>query len=105
MHCSSGYIQPVLSNGWPLAAAACSRPEPQIGCGCGQDFDQRAAAGGCAPYRFLPVPILWYFPTSSYPLVFSYQFLSSGIFLPVPILCAPYRFLQGDYRCGCHIGM
>jgi len=49
-------------------AASRSRPQPQIGCSCGQDFDQRAAAGGCAPYRFLPVPILWYFPTSSYPL-------------------------------------
>jgi len=35
------YANPVavLSNGWPLAAAACSRPQPQIGCGCGQDFD------------------------------------------------------------------
>jgi hypothetical protein len=43
------HLQPVLSNGWPLAAAACSRSQPQIGYGCGQDFDQRAAAGGCAP--------------------------------------------------------
>ncbi len=30
-------------------AASRSRPQPQISCGCGQDFDQRAAAGGCAP--------------------------------------------------------
>ncbi len=30
-------------------AASRSRPQPQIGCGCGQDFGQRAAAGGYAP--------------------------------------------------------
>jgi len=67
-------------------AASRSRPQPQIGCSCGQDFDQRAAAAAVRPTG-------------------SYQFLSSGIFLPVPILCAPYRFLPGGYRCGCHIGM
>ncbi len=39
----------VLSNGWPLAVAAYSRPQPQIDCGCSHDFDQRAAAGGYAP--------------------------------------------------------
>jgi len=104
MHCSSGYIQPVLSNGWPLAAAACSRPEPQIGCGCGQDFDQRAAAGGCAPYRFLPVPILWYFPTSSYPLVFSYQFLSSvrpiGSYRATTVAAAILACESGGCGCG-----
>jgi len=30
-------------------ATSRSRLQPQNGCGCGQDFDQRAAAGGCAP--------------------------------------------------------
>jgi hypothetical protein len=39
----------VLSNGWPLAVAAYSRPQPQIDCGYSQDFDQRAATGGYAP--------------------------------------------------------
>ncbi len=30
-------------------AVSRSRLQPQIGCGCGQDFDERAAAGGYAP--------------------------------------------------------
>jgi hypothetical protein len=41
-------LQTVLSNGWPLAIATHSRLRPQIGYGYGQDFDQRAAAIGCA---------------------------------------------------------
>jgi len=62
----------VLPNGWPLAAAARSRKSA-------------AAAARILISGRLQAAVR---PTGSY------QFLSSGIFLPVPILCAP----TGSYR-------
>jgi hypothetical protein len=53
---------------------------------------------------FLPVPILWYFPTSSYPLVFSYQFLSSvrpiGSYRATTVAAAILACESGGCGCG-----
>jgi hypothetical protein len=82
------YSHAVLSNGWPLAAAA-NRLRLRPGFW---------SAGGCRRLCALPVP------TSSYPLVFSYQFLSSvrptGSYRPATVAAAILACESGGCGCG-----
>ncbi len=43
------FVGMIINSAVQRLATSRSRSQPQIGCDCGQDFDQRGAVGGCAP--------------------------------------------------------